>query len=481
MTPDFSKFDLSGRDPRPIQADTLKKLAASWNDADVHALLLPTGTGKTAIGRAIQIATGADVIVPSNILMDQAVTDYPKTNFLQGKTRYQCHSNLTCHDWQGMDMEPCDECPYEKCKKRAATEPTFFNPLSMYYFLANARGVKRPKVLVVDEAHQLASMVLMLTSKRLKRSDYRFTQACCNELYLSRWLKEQLDRLDRLSALYHKKQDFEKLAKCKSEIESLSLIKQGIDEDGQNYVVWITKDEKDAYLNIKPLFPPRFLMQKFFAGKKVILMSGTLFDHDIKALVGDVAYNKIEQNSPIPKKNRRILYKPAPFKINYQTDPKQLVAYIEQYITPDAGNTLIHSTYSLSRKLAPLFSRPIIFNTQDDKDEQLQKFLTSGGTFLASGCAEGLDLKYDLCRTNVIPKIPFPDLGDPAVVKRKSLQDGAVWYALESLKTVIQASGRSTRAIDDYSTVYILDPNFGHLIQRYGKYLPKYFTEAIER
>jgi Rad3-related DNA helicase len=477
--PNFDLFDGSGRLPRPIQIDTLKKLNETWNDTDVHALLLPVATGKSALARSIQQATGADILTPSNLLVEQYSADYPAVNLLKGKTHYKCKSGLDCRTWQECGFEACPDCPYEKSKNRAIDgEPTFYNPMSYYYFQLMNRS-SGSNILVVDEAHQLPSMVLMLCSKRLKRSDYKFTEKCCNEVYLVKWLKEQIDRLARLSEFYARQHQNEKLAKVKEEIETLTLLKKGLEEDGQNYVIWINKDDRDTYLNVKPLFPPRFLMNRIIGRKKLILMSGTLFDYDIRDIVGSRSHHTIEQNSPIPRENRRIVYRPAPFKINYQTDPKQLADYVQQFIEP-GKNTLVHSTYSLSRKLCQHFPEGTIYNTSDDKDEKLAEFKQRGGVFLASGCAEGIDLKYDLCRTNIIPKLNFPDLNDPAVQKRKAMQDGDEWYCLETIKSCIQQSGRSTRAVDDFSTIYVLDPNFKRIILKYKHKIPKYFLESIE-
>ena len=477
--PDFSKFDLSGREPRPVQQATLKALNDAWTTSDTFALVLPVGSGKSAIGRAIQVACGADVITPSNILIDQYANEYRTVNVLKGKSHYRCRSGLDCRTWQECGQEPCEDCPYQAAKAKTIEGlPTFYNPMSMYFnFVANR--IKGNKVLVVDEAHQLASMILMLTSKRLKRSEYKFNKDCVNEIYLVQWLKDQQSRLDRLASMYHKKNDVEKLAKAKDEIESLGMIRQGLEEDGQNFCMWFSKDQKDSYLNIKPLFPPRFLMNKLIGGKKLILMSGTLFDHDIRNIIGDQTYVKIEQDSPIPVENRRIVYKPAPFKINYQTDPRQLVEYIETFLPTGPENTLIHSTYSLSKKIAHLFKRKLIFNTNEDKDERLAEFKQEGGIFLGAGCAEGLDLKGDLCRVNIIPKLSFPDLNDPAVIKRRALTDGSLWYSLETLKTLIQAAGRSTRSAEDWSTIFVLDPNFKRLVQGNRQHLPKSFLESI--
>jgi Rad3-related DNA helicase len=437
-------------------------------------------SGKSAIARALQVAVGADILTPSNILIEQYINDYPGLNFLKGKKHYRCAAGVDCKTWSECGQDPCENCPYQKCKTAVLDGvPTAFNPMSLYFTKISTR-YEGSNVIVIDEAHQLASMMLVLCSKRLRKSDYRFPKEATNEVFLVRWLKEQIDRLDRLAKAYHRTNALDKLQKAKDEIESLSIIRQALIEQPENFCLWISKEKKETYLNIKPLFPPRFLMDRLVGGKKVILMSGTLFDYDIKNIVGDRPYLKIDQPSPIPVSARKIKYVPAPFKINFETDPKQLVAYIEKFIPKDGSNTLIHSTYSMSKRIASSFNIQVLSNTPEDKIDTVNEFKSKGGVFLASGCAEGLDLKYDLCRTNIIPKLAFPNLMDPSVQKRKALSDGESWYNLETLKSTIQAAGRSTRAADDFSTTYILDPSFKRLVLKERDKLPKSFLESIE-
>jgi Rad3-related DNA helicase len=93
--------------------------------------------------------------------------------------------------------------------------------------------------------------------------------------------------------------------------------------------------------------------------------------------------------------------------------------------------------------------------------------------------SEGIDLPDDLARINIIPKLQYPYLKDPYVVKRMALQDGEKWYALEALKYAIQAAGRTTRHEKDWSTTIIMDPTFKRKVDEYHDELPKDFTDAI--
>lgn len=479
------KFDGSNRTPRQVQKEFLQWLSETWSESDIHAANIPVGCGKSAIARAIQICTNAQIIVPSNLLMEQTGADYPEVNSLQGRKNYTCRQGPTCDEWtQVFEQPPCPECPYQ-CAKTSALkgDPTFFNPMSLYY-LTLADGYQAPDVIVVDEAHQLSSMLLLLCTKKLAKSKYKFDDRCNSEIYLVKWIEEQLRKLQKLLYQYRKSKDFKKMMEISKEIETLFLVKNGIEEDPQNFAIWIekgySKGKPEQWLNITPLRVPKFLVNRILKPKKVILFSGTLFKPDLEDLCHDRTLKFLDLPSPILKDQRPIFYRPMPFPMNFQTDPKDIVQQIEKILEENEGlPTIIHVPYSLSKKLQPLFVRPILFNTAEDKDKIVEKFKKEGGIFLASGCAEGLDLKDHYCRINIIVKIQFPNLMDHTVQKRKALEDGNDWYNLEAAKTTIQQAGRSTRNESDWSKTYVLDPNFPRMFSQTKRHLPKSFMESV--
>lgn len=482
---DFLKlFDGSGRKPREIQRQGLEWLSENWHKSDRFCINAPVGTGKSAMAKAIAKITDAHIITPSNLLIDQYIADYKSHNYLKGKSHYQCKWGVSCQDWQAMapKEDRCIECPYTEARDRAcAGESTFFNPMSLYYTARNFEDT--PSVVIVDEAHQLSSMLLLLAGARLRKGQYKWTPNVVNELNLIPWLERQILRYTALVKFH--KNNADELKVAIDELEHLKLTRAGMTEDAQNYAIYIEKGtyrgRPDEFLCIKPLKPPRFIVNTILNAKKVIMMSGTLAETDIRDLFGDRSYKFLDMPSPIPKENRVIKFEPVSFKMNFAADPAQVVRAIEEVIFKNPGlNTIIHVSYNTSERLAPHFSIPILVNDPNNKDEMLTKFKTEGGIFLAAGCAEGIDLKDDLCRLNIIPQLSFPNLQDAVVQKRKALADGSQWYALETLKTTIQQAGRSTRGTEDYSTTIILDPNFSWVYKSVKNKLPASFKEAIQ-
>ena len=86
-------------------------------------------------------------------------------------------------------------------------------------------------------------------------------------------------------------------------------------------------------------------------------------------------------------------------------------------------------------------------------------------------------MKDDLCRFQIIFKIPYPQLNEQ-VKYRKSLDQS--WYFYQAVMSLMQAYGRGIRDKDDYCDMYIIDSNFKYLFDYNKSFFNEYFTEAIK-
>jgi len=126
--------------------------------------------------------------------------------------------------------------------------------------------------------------------------------------------------------------------------------------------------------------------------------------------------------------------------------------------------------------------RRLLSHDDRDRDEVLDEFEeTSEPRILMSpSMYEGVDLKYDKSRFQILPKVPYLYRGSK-VVQYKEAQDPR-WYSWRTAIRIVQAIGRSVRAEDDYAKTYILDGGFKRFLERNGELLPDYLTEdALER
>jgi Rad3-related DNA helicase len=478
---------LDGTD-RPIndnQREYMHWLEVNWDKAEVIGMQLPTGSRKSYLARTIQRATGAKVISgASNMLMDQYTATYQDVNALKGASHYSCkdHADHTCEDRKEMGERPCEGCPYRKARRDALDgKPTFFNPMSLYYLQRDPK-YKRGRVLVVDEAHTLIDILLTISGKRLRKSKYG-APAGLDQLSVCDWLRDLIKLTRGQAEAAGRSGNMGQFIALQRDVDGLLMTLDGLENAPQNYVLYSDvgdyRGRTEEFFNIRPVIPYVKLIKQFLDADKVILLSATLFKQDLELLAAGRPYLYLDSRSPIPVANRRIRYAPIKGAMNKDTPPVLVVEHVLSLLSRHPGeNAVIHASYAQALKWGPLLRRVIpglITHTSEDKEYKLETFKKRGGVFLASGCAEGIDLPGDLCRVNIIPSL----LKDPAVKKRMAMEGGRSWYELEALKTLVQQAGRSTRGVSDRSVIYICDPQFPRYFVKNKDSLPISFTEAI--
>jgi hypothetical protein len=96
---------------------------------------------------------------------------------------------------------------------------------------------------------------------------------------------------------------------------------------------------------------------------------------------------------------------------------------------------------------------------------------------LAPAMHEGLDLKDDLGRFQIICKVPYPSKGDPQVSARMEL--APKYYDHRTMTKLIQSCGRIIRHENDHGKTYVLDEDFKRFMGRNSKMVPKWFAKSI--
>jgi Rad3-related DNA helicase len=234
------------------------------------------------------------------------------------------------------------------------------------------------------------------------------------------------------------------------------------------------------FLHVKPTYIPKTFLTNYFKDSKVILLSATILPADIREIAAGKPYKSLEINSGIPSERRPFYVIPTDsaltFPINYRDLANKIDEVLENIPLRPA---LIHVTYSDMQQISKYMKTPHLFHDKDTKQEVLDKWLNEGGVLLGGGMSEGLDLKGDLCRLNIVSKIQMPNIKDPYVQKRMHLPEGAQWLKLSALKQVVQSYGRSTRGPEDYSVTVCLDKRVFGLVNELKQETPDFFKEAI--
>ena len=459
---------------RDFQRETLQLLSDKWEKYEVFAIVAPTSYGKTAISKTfLNALRGASYIVPNNMLVSQMLEAFPDTRTLHRMDSYRCD------EWQ----RPCS-------KTRAALK-SFCKGCQCGGDLANAKYRRGPGVynfhtymahrlyrptLIVDEAHLLVPMLKEMGQTVLWQHDFKYPLSAYRPDQLLAWAKK----------LPPKKQKTTKMGLLISQLESsfpTHSVSRAVKEFNGKGTLRGQPEDRDCIV-ITPLSAadkagvmwPREV-------NKIILLSATIGPKDIEALglaERRVAY--IHSPSPIAPERRpvHLLSKVGVSRSNMTQAIPIIAREVNRLAERHAGERgLVHVTYQMADMLRPLLSGPrFLFHDKWNKKEQYEKYITTPGSILvACGLYEGINLPDDLGRWQVITKVPWPSLGDPAI---KTMADrDPEWYQWEALKTVIQAAGRICRHENDYGISYLLDSSFARLYDGARSLMPSWFTDCL--
>jgi Rad3-related DNA helicase len=146
---------------------------------------------------------------------------------------------------------------------------------------------------------------------------------------------------------------------------------------------------------------------------------------------------------------------------------------------------IIHSvSFALGQKIYNLLpprhkSRILLHSKTLNKDMVMHQHGVSPAptVIISPSMTEGVDLRGDLSRFTVIPKTPYPYLGDKWVKQRMTVDKQ--WYNWQIAKTVMQGVGRSVRSTEDYASAYILDGTFANFYGDNKTLFPKWFRKSV--
>lgn len=447
---------------------------------------MPTASGKSALARTLQSALySVSAITPTNQLVEQFLDEFPDTPTLHRLDSYWCDKwDRPCPVTRAKTRNFCNQ-RRDECSCPAASDlstakyrsgPGIYN-----YYTYLAHKLHR-EILVVDEAHLLAPVIRDRMALHLWKHDYKYPERMYTVEQMREWiltLPPKTRKHKKIVALWEAvNYDCPKYIarRAMRDFNGKGTLRGRPEE--RDCIELVPVDIADA----PDMFWPRNIVSK------IVLMSGTIGEKEIEQLgVGKKRRTLyIECKSPIPPASRQIIpLNTTAVNRNNMTEavPKLVneIKGIAEYHTGEKG--IIHATYQLAGLLrAELYGEPrFMFHDRSNKKEVYQKFRDSdpkdGAILVASGMYEGIDLPEDLGRWQVISKIPWPSLGDPAIAHISKLDPDA--YLWDTIKTTVQAVGRICRTPTDVGTTYILDSSFNRMYREGEGLIPDYFKEAI--
>ena len=120
-------------------------------------------------------------------------------------------------------------------------------------------------------------------------------------------------------------------------------------------------------------------------------------------------------------------------------------------------------TKILNGGLVKNIDRYLFYKSAEQKEQFIELMKTAKYPYVIVGPSlyEGIDLKDDQGRFNILVKVPYP--GMDAYI-RKKMERYPFFYNRITIEKIIQSIGRTNRHVNDYSKVYLLDSLFEKII-----------------
>jgi len=240
-------------------------------------------------------------------------------------------------------------------------------------------------------------------------------------------------------------------------------------------------------IEFKPIDVSHFTKEKLFGfGKSIVMMSATILDKIAFCKSLGIPVDQCEfisTGSPFDKDSRPIHFMPIgnmSKKFIKFTLPKMAIGISEILDAHPNEKGIIHTnSYANARFIYNDLKNPrLLIHNSSNRERVLKKHVESSEptVLLTPSMTEGVDLKYELSRFQVLCKIPYPYLLDRQIQLKMKMQPW--WYNYQTAKTIIQALGRSVRTEDDHAVSYILDSSWAWFYKSNVQLFPGWFREA---
>ena len=290
--------------------------------------------------------------------------------------------------------------------------------------------------------------------------------------------------------------DFELITRLERRYDRAAQAKIDITSDKDNFVVNDpVKDLNGNFraISVKPVDVSKFA-KDFFDTDYQIFMSATINKQSFCENMGfekdDVAFVDIPK-SPFPIEHRRIDLLNIK-RLSYgstEEDELEVVKVIDRILDEHSTEKGLILTSSMPRCqkilrfLSPKNTRRIRICHSVNKDGKTQDEIISEhasdptGVLLSSSLWEGVDLKDDLSRFQIIAKVPYPNYKEKRT--KAKMDKFPLWYTSQTLTKVLQGLGRSIRSEDDWAKTYVLDTAVNNVFFKGRQMIPKAYYDVL--
>lgn len=225
--------------------------------------------------------------------------------------------------------------------------------------------------------------------------------------------------------------------------------------------------------------------------KYKVFMSATLGDHEIYSKEINVSDKYVASTIPntFDYSMSPIFYIGDGYKMSYREKNESIVSLAPMVDTifdmyHNKRGIVQTGNYELSKKVYELLEdknkkRVVLYENSTEKIKALDRYKYSDDLVLIGPTLiEGISLDDDLCRFQIILKVPYASLSDKFVLEKMRISGD--WYKQKAVISILQGVGRGIRNDSDWCVTFVLDGCFGDLINRNTNMFSNEFIERLK-
>ncbi len=385
-------------------------------------------------------------------------------------------------------------------------------------FLSSYHLKKKRKTIVIDEVHNLESVVEKYLGLEISFKDLTLIEKDLSDF--SKEIGTAIPIVKRyLDAISIKESDLrfsleQEQKKREPDIKAEAILRGSLNritkriekiglflDDSADYDFYLTK----FGWCFKPKSFENFFQKKFKENCDLLVMSSATLPRPFHYFTDKFGFSGIAPIylKPVFDWTRSPIYVVEDHSINYRNKFEMIekdclvMAEIFRIHSRQRGIVGCNSKWLVEAIVSGLkkhlsekeFSRVLWYRSSNDcvKDsrDRAQKYFLNkfreidDAILIGTNLDEGHDFNNDLCRFIVIPKIPFLDLSDDEVKKKKQKM-GSAWYDGQAAMRLVQLVGRGMRHKNDFCKSYVFDKNLLRLT-RNPDLFPKDVLDSIIR
>jgi Rad3-related DNA helicase len=479
---------------RKGQSEAILDLASS--EARFDLLNSPVGSGKsvTYISDALLRGARVLVLVSNKGLQSQVHGDFSSIGMvnISGHSSYPCASSSLDPDTGDFDGLECSgDCQYWPTVAAACGSSSVVTNYAHWATIGKSDDPDRLgkfDLIVLDEAHLAPDLLTDLLSVRISGraihsllgidtpkpsadiSEWITWAGTAVRKARSRYSEMRRSSRDGRGSDGHAR-DVAKLSRLGKDLARLASSTR----DG---VKWVVADKGPRAVRLSPVWASRYAEQYLYRGIPKVLLSSATLSIDICKYLGidpGLAYYR-EVESTFDPRRRPFIYIPTT-RVDKKMSEGQmrlLMNRIDIWVEGrlDRKGVIQSISYKYAHDVVrrSKYSDFMLSHTTDTAQQVIRQYMASEDpcVLVSPSVREGYNFIDDLCRHQIILKVPFIFSGDP--VNSARLEEDKGYRNYLAAQSIEQMVGRLVRSTRDWGECAIFDTHWGDWFCRAAKF-----------